>query len=275
MAHRVIAAEDVTPELNDYSAPLVIQDLEFHLDLFSRKFLAGLASIHQDTLLFQFGSRAAALAKRVGERKAWDVAAGAYRTLGRQAFPGAPHFSKVDSYELDFDDLSKSGLLKLIRTYWDQWIKVGMYWVEHANRLCGEQEMLAISEEHYEAVCRYQMPKLAELAGVSLDHTIGYVKVNQFGIDATQGYRSVKEIIDDDTVNVSLYGCDVWGKLRDQGVFDDQEALAMCEREASLCSRLHGFPRNTCVMPKKPEAGFKGVAPGEPICIMQYKRAAT
>jgi hypothetical protein len=261
------------PELDDYSAPILIQDLEFHLDLFSRKFLAKVASIHQDTLLFQFGSRAAALGKRVGERKAWDVAGEVYRALRRQAFPTAPHFSTVDGFALDFDDLSKPGLLKLIRTYWDQWLKVGMYWVGQANQLCGPQEMVAISEEHYEAMCRYQIPKLAEIAGVYLDHVVGYSKANQLGIDATQGYRSVKEIITDDTVNVSLHDCDVWGKFREQGVFDDHKALAMCEREATLCSRLHGFPRNTCVIPKKPAAGFKGVAPGEPVCIMQYKRA--
>ena len=115
--------------------------------------------------------------------------------------------------------------------------------------------------------------KLAELAGVSLDHVVGYVKVNQLSIVCTQGYRNVKEIIDDDTVNVSLYGCDVWGKLRDQGVFNDQTALEMCEREAVMVAALHGAPQNTCVIPKKPGVGFKGVAPGEPICIMQFKRA--
>lgn len=273
MAHEVVSPESITPELDDYSAPIVIQDLEFHLDLFSRPFLAKVASIHQDTLLFQFGSRAAALAKRVGERKAWDVAGEVYRTLGRQAFPSSPYMPKVDGTSLDFDDLTKAGLLKLIWTYWDQWIKVGMQWVGKATELCGAQAAVTMSEEHYEAVCRYQIPKLAEVAGISLDRVVGYAKANQLGIDATQGYRSVKEVIDDDTVNVSLYDCDVWGKLRDQGVFDDEKAMAMCEREATLCSRLYGFPRNTCVIPKKPAAGFKGVAPGEPFCIMQYKRA--
>jgi hypothetical protein len=49
----------------------------------------------------------------------------------------------------------------------------------------------------------------------------------------------------------------------------------MCEREATVCARPHGFPRNTCIIPKKPEVGFKGVAPGEPICIMQFKRAGS
>jgi hypothetical protein len=209
----------------------------------------------------------------VGERKAWDVAGEVFRTLGRQMFPVSPFQDKVDCYSLDFDDLTKSGLLKLIRTYWDQWIKVGMYWVDRANELCGPQEAAAISEEAYSALTRYEMPKLADLAGVSLDHVVGYVKVNQLSIDCTQGYRSVKEIIDDDQVNVSLYECDVWGKLRDQGVFDDQKALNMCEREAGLTAILHGAPQNTCIMPKKPEAGFKGVEPGEPICIMQIRRA--
>lgn len=272
MTHQVVSPETITQELDDYSAPIVIQDLEFHLDLFSREFLAKLASIHQDTLLFQFGSRAALLGKRVGERKAWDIAGEAYRRLGRQAFPTGPHFSTVEGYELDFNDLSKTGLLKLINTYWDQWIKVGMFWVEQAKALCGEQEMVAISDEHYEAVCRYQMPKLAEICGISLDHVVGYVKTNQLGIDATQGYRSVKEVIDDDTVNVKLYDCDVWGKLRDQGVFNDQTALAMCDREAALCTRLHGADKNVCVIPIHPQVGFKGVAPGEPICIFNLRR---
>lgn len=95
MTHQVVSPESITPELDDYSAPIVIQDLEFHLDLFSRPLLAKVASIHQDTLLFQFGSRAAALAKRVGERKAWDVAGEVYRTLGRQAFPSSPYIPKV------------------------------------------------------------------------------------------------------------------------------------------------------------------------------------
>ena len=271
--HEVVSPESIKSELEDYSAPILIQDLEFHLDLFSQRFLAKLASILQDMLLFQFGARTAALGKRVGERKAWDVAGEVYHTLGRQVFPVSPYVDKIDVLSLDFDDLTKPGLLKLIRTYGDQWIKVGMYWVGQVTQLCSP-EMPAISEETYGAVARYEMPKLAELAGVSLDHVVGYVKVNQLSIDCTQGYRNVKEIINDDQINVSLYACDVWGKLRDQGVFNDQTALNMCEREAGLAAILHGAPQNTCVIPKMPGVGFKGVAPGEPICIMQFKRAS-
>lgn len=122
--HEVVSPESIEAELEDYSAPILIQDLEFHLDLFTRKFLAKLASIHQDTLLFQFGSRTAALGKRVGERKAWDIAGEVQRTLGRQTFPASPFLDKIDGFSLDLDDLTKPGLLKLIQTYWDQWIKV-------------------------------------------------------------------------------------------------------------------------------------------------------
>lgn len=270
--HEVVSPESIKSELQDYSAPILIQDLEFHLDLFSQRFLAKLASILQEMLLFQFGARTAALGERVGERKAWDIAGEVYRTLGRQMFPVSPYVEKIDGLSLDFDDLTKPGLLKLIRTYGDQWIKVGMYWVGQATQLCS-QEMPAIPEEVYGVVARYEMPKLAELAGVSLDHVVGYVKVNQLSIDCTQGYRNVKEIINDDQINVSLYACDVWGKLRDQGVFNDQTALNMCEREAGIAGILHGAPQNTCVIPKMPGVGFKGVAPGERICIMQFKRA--
>lgn len=273
MTHKVVSPESIKTELEDYSAPILIQDLEFHLDLFSQKFLAKLASVLQDMLLFQFGARTAALGKRVGERKAWDVAGELYRTLGRQMFPISPYVDKIDCYSIGFDDLTKPGLLKLIRTYGDQWIKIGMHWVNRTTQLCGPEEMPAISLETYTAVGRYEMPKLAELAGVSLDHVIGYVKVNHLSIDCTQGYRNVKEIIDDDTINVYLYGCDVWGKLRDQGVFTDQTAVAMCEREAVMCAVLHGAPQNTCAIPKKPGVGFKGVAASEPICIMEFRRA--
>ncbi len=270
--HKVVSPESIEGELRDYSAPILIQDLEFHLELFDRTFLSRLAAIHCDTLLFQFGSRAAALASRIGERKAWDIAGEIQRTLGRQILPAVLHVERIEEAALDFDDLTKQGLLKLIRSYWDQWIKIGMAWVDKAESLCGPDEMVAVSEEHYAAVCRYQMPKLAELAGVSLDHVIGYVKANQLGIDTSAGYRSVKEIVSDDEVHASLMGCDVWGKLRDQGVFDDRSALAMCEREASLCTLLHGGPPNVCVIPKKPGIGFKGVEPGEPYCVMHFKR---
>ena len=54
----MVDPEGITSELDDYRAPIVSQDLEVPLDLFRRKFRTKLASIHQDTLLFQFGSHA-------------------------------------------------------------------------------------------------------------------------------------------------------------------------------------------------------------------------
>lgn len=245
---------------------------------FSREFLVKLARVFEDTQLFAYQSWATACGARVGAHEAWDLAAEISRGCGRQVMPMSRHVARegmpqhrVEPFDCSTDDLTKEALIRLIKTYWDQWLKFGNEWVERIiAKGIGARASAEIAEEAYRSIAAYEMPKLARVCRIEPRQVIDFIKLANLGIDATRGYQGEWEVLNPDHVVLRMYRCEVMQKYREEGVFDSRKARWMCRYEAMISGAF--FP-GTKIDIKLPPADLK-VPEGEPFCIWTYTREA-
>ena len=248
---------------------------------FSREFLVGLVRVFEDTQLFAYQAWATAYGARVGFHEAWDMAGEISRNIGRQIMPMARYVAKAGSdwklpehhvqpFDCVADDLTKQGLIRLIRTYWDQWLKFGMAWVQCiiAAKRISAPDAAGIAEDAYKAICAYEIPKLAKLCRIEPRHVIDYIKLANIGIDGTRGYQGEWEVVDPDHVVFRVYQCEVLEKYMDEGVFDAKKARWMCRNE-EMISRAF-FPGIKLDIELPPD-NLK-IPQGEPFCVWTYTK---
>jgi len=269
----------VESNLNDYKGEFLGK--VGNIEDFSREFLVKLAQVFEDTQLFAYQAWAAAYGARVGFHEAWDLAAEISRSCGRQIMPMARYVAKpgcdwrrpehqVAPFDCGTNDLTKEGLIRLIRTYWDQWLKFNKEWVECiiAAKAVSTAEVAHISEEAYKSIAAYELPKLARACQIQPEHVIDYIKLANLGIDGTAGYQGEWEVIDPDHVVLRMCECEVMQKYMDEGVFDTKKALWMCRNEAMISRAF--FPGIEIDI-KLPPPDLK-VPPGEPFCVWTYTK---
>ena len=267
--------------LNDYTGEF--RKKSGHLEDFSREFLVKLTHVYEDTILFAYHAWATAYANKVGVKAAWDLAGEISRSMGRQVMPAGRYVGKpagawkgVGDQVLPFDcgaeDLTKEALLKLLKTYWDQWLKFGNEWVERivkAHKMRGE-EAAAITTDAYALIADYENARLAELCRIEPRHVIDDIKLATIGIDATNGYQGEWEVVDSDHVVLRMYECEVMQKYLSEGVFDARKARWMCQNEAGISEALLPGTKLDIQFP----AGFANlqVPPGTPFCVWRYTK---
>ena len=272
----------MAPELNldDYGGEFLGK--VGNVEDFSREFLVKLARAFEDTQLSAYHAWATAYGAKVGLHEAWDLAAEISRGCGRQVMPMARYVAKEGSdwtkpqghvapFDCRADDLTKEALIRLIRTYWDQWLKFGNEWVERiiAAKRIGALEAAGIAEEAYRSIAAYEIPKLAKVCRIKPKHVIDYIKLANLGIDATRGYQGEWEVVNPDHVVFRMYQCEVFQKYLGEGVFDAKKARWMCRNEAMISRAF--FP-GVDIDIKLPPADLK-IPQGEPFCVWRYKKA--
>jgi hypothetical protein len=265
--------------LNDYTGEF--RKRSGHLEDFSREFLVKLTHIYEDTILFGYHAWATAYAKKVGLHAAWDLAGEISRSMGRQVMPLGRYVGKAGAdwkgagdqvvpFDCGAEDLSKEGLLKLLKTYWDQWLKFGNEWVERivtAHKMRGE-EAAEIATDAYALIAEYENAKLAELCRIERRHVIDDVKLATIGIDATNGYQGEWEVVDPDQVVLRMYECEVMQKYVREGVFDAKKARWMCQNEARISQALLPGTKLDIQFP----SDNLQVPPRQPFCIWTYTK---
>ena len=153
--------------LNDYTGEF--RKKSGHLEDFSREFLVKLTHVYEDTILFAYHAWATAYAMKVGVTAAWDLAGEISRSMGRQVMPVGRYVGKAGDQVVPFDcraeDLTKEALLKLLKTYWDQWLKFGNEWFElivKVHKMRGAQAA-EIATDAYALIAACENARLAEL----------------------------------------------------------------------------------------------------------------
>ena len=271
---RVIDYTEIKEELNDYKGDFIINDIEHHLDVFSREFLIKVAKVHRDILTFAPAMRALVYSEFVGIRKAYDTLAMVMQGIGQHAFPVTPYNPKLtDPFHVQLEDLSKEGVLKLIKSQWDQHLKQQNVF---SSAIMAEDKELGwkVVDETYRQIGLYEMPKLAEVLGVGVDVALDMYKINQLSIDATTGYTREVEFVSRDVINQRLTKCDVWGRYMNEGVYNVDKAYHNCLGECSMCCHCYmGLPFSIPVIPdleinSNPETRLQT---GEVYCVMQLR----
>lgn len=271
---RYLDYTEIKEELNDYKGDFVVKDIEQHLEIFSREFLIKIAKVHRDILTFAPAMRARVYSEFVGVRKAYDTLAMVMQSIGHHAFPTTPYNPKLtDPFYVEMEDLSKEGVLKLMKSQWDQHLKQQNVF---SSAIMKEDKALGwkVVDETYRQIGLYEMPKLAEVLGVGVDVALDMYKINQLSIDATTGYTREVEFVSRDVINQRLTKCDVWGRYMNEGVYDVDKAHNNCLGESSMCSHCHmGLPFSIPVIPD-PEVNAdpeKRLKTGEMYCLMQLR----
>lgn len=251
-----------------------------NIEDFSREFLVKLAHVYEDTLVWTYYAWTTVYAKRVGLHEAWDVAGEMSRGTLRQAMPMARYVAppgwdwknpqyQAAPFDCQADDLTKEGLIKLIKTYWDQYLKVQNLWLDHFVAKMGEEAWELLGEV-YELIVAYEYPKLAKVCRIEPKHVIDYIKLANIGIDGTSGYQGEWEIINPDHVVLKMRKCEVLQKYRDEGLYPPERAWMNCKHEGLISRKF--FPG--CKLDiKLPPPDLK-VPPGEPFCVWTYTKKA-
>lgn len=193
------------------------------------------------------------------------------RYVGKPAARWKGTGDQVAPFDCSAEDLTKEALLKLLRTYWDQWLKFGNEWVERivATHKLNGKEAAEVGEKAYTLIGEYENAKLAELCLIQPRNVIDDIKLATIGIDATNGYQGEWDVIDPDNVVLRMYECEVMQKYIDQGVFDAKKARWMCRYEQQMSEALMPGTKLDIEFPFEDNLQ---VPPGQPFCIWKYTK---
>ncbi|MCF6390842.1 hypothetical protein L2K20_28075 [Mycobacterium sp. MBM] len=273
-------APDVAePELNydDYTHDFMgkvgnIQD-------FSQAFLAKLARVFEDVLYFMPYSHIQTYAPKCGLGTAIDIVAEATRGEMRQVLPMArfvappgwdwknPQYQAIP-FDVQSEDLSKPALIRLITTYWDQYLKGHNYLIDQWVKVIPEEEVWLALPGMYEMIIDYQYPKLAKVLGIEPVHVVDFLKLAVLSIDGTLGYGGEYIVYNPDHVVLNMRRCEVLQRYLDEGLYPPQRAWMNCTFEQRISAPFFPGCKLAINLPPK---DFK-LAPGEPFCVWTYTR---
>ena len=250
-----------------------------NLEDFSRDFLAQLATIFEETIHFQYYAHTTVYGKKVGVHKAWDVAAEMSRGVLRQAMPmgrflAPPGWDWKNAqyqgrpFDVQVSDLTKDALMRLIHTYWDQYLKAHNIWIDLWTKIIPDEEVWNALPELYEHIIAYQYPKLAKLFQIEPVHVVDYLKLACLSIDGTMGYGGDYIVINLDYVVLNLSRCEVMQKYIDEGLYPPKRAWKNCTFEQRISAPF--FPGCKLEI-KLPPADLK-IPQDSPFCVWIYTR---
>ncbi|TWB18357.1 hypothetical protein FBZ87_11686 [Nitrospirillum amazonense] len=250
-----------------------------NIEDFSRDFLAELARIFEDTLHFQYYAHTAVYSKKVGVNAAWDVAAQMSRGPLRQSMPMARFIApegwdwksaqyQAKPFDIQSSDLAKPALIRLIQSYWDQYLKAHNYWIDIWVKSIPEEEVWNGLPEVYEHIIAYQYPKLAKLFKIEPIHVVDYLKMAVLSIDGTLGYGGEYIVINPDYIVLNLNRCEVMQKYMDEGLYPPDRAWRNCTFEQRISAPF--FPGCKLEI-KLPPPDLK-IPQGHPFCVWIYTR---
>ncbi len=166
-----IATEGEELNYNDYTHDFMgkvgnIQD-------FSRDFLLGLARVFEDVLNFVPYAHVQIYSEKVGINAAMDVAADVSRAGMRQVMPMGRFIAppgwdwknaqyQAIPFDVQTEDLAKPALIRLIKTYWDQYLKGHNYFIDQWTKIIPEEEGLARVTRHVPAHHRLPIPEAGQ-----------------------------------------------------------------------------------------------------------------
>lgn len=248
---------------------------------FSREFLLQLARAFEDTLNFVPYAHAEIYSKKVGVHAAWDVCAHLSRSVHRQVMPMGRFIAPPDwdwksaqyqakPFDVQTEDLTKQGLIKLIQTYWDQYLKTHNYFIDQWVKIIPEEEVWLGLPDMYELIIGYEYPKLAKVLKIEPKTVCDYLKMACLSIDGTLGYGGAYEIIDEDHVVLNLSRCEVMQKYMDEGLYPPARAWQNCTFEQRISAPF--FPGCKLEI-KLPPSDLK-IPAGQPFCVWTYTRDA-
>ncbi len=250
---------------------------------YSREFLIKLVKVYDDCTLFSYHAWATALAKHVGEERAWEVAGEIQRGVGRQILPFASHAKSegpawpggltVDHFELTADKLSKDALVELCRVYQDRYFKMGNYWLDRIVPMVGLEKMGVVFIDAYNAIGAHIIPKLCKIGDFEIKSVVDAIKVANMTLDGNRSFGGDWEVIDDNNVKLHMRRCMIIDEFVPQGVYglgDQFDGAKMwefnCRHEAWGAS---AFLPGVQLDIRLPRIDLK-FEDGEPYCVWTY-----
>jgi len=264
--------------LDDYTGPFLKR--VGNVEDFSRDFLVKLVHVYEDVMVFTNYAWTTVFGKKIGLHAAWDVAGEMSRSTLRPAMPMGRYLAppgwdwknasyQAEPFDCQVEDLTKEGLIKLIHTYWDQYLKAQNLWLDRFVAQIGE-EAWALVAEVYQLIADYEIPKLAAVCKIEPKHVIDYIKLANIGIDGEKGFQGEWEIINPDHCVLKMTKCTVMEKWREEGLYPPDRAWMNCKAEKEISETF--FPGCTLDI-KLPPPDLK-IPPGEPFCVWTYTKKA-
>ena len=250
-----------------------------NLEDFSREFLVNLVHVYEDTIHFLNYAQTTVFSKKVGLDAAWDVAAKMSRGNMRQVMPMGRYVApqgwdwknaqyQAWPFDCHADDLTKEALIRLAKTYWDQYLKAQNLWLDTWTKMVPEEEVWNLQPEVYKLIIGYEYPKLAKVCKIEPKHVVDYLKLSNVSIDGTSGYQGKYEVVDPDHVTLKMYECEVMQKYRDEGLYPPDRAWTNCTFEQRISEPF--FPTCKLVIDLPPKD--LNINPGEPFCVWHYTK---
>ena len=250
-----------------------------NIEDFSRDFLLRLARVFEDTINYLYYAQTTTFAQKVGVNAAWDVAGEMARGLMRQAMPMGRYVAppgwdwknaqyQARPFDCQTEDLTKPALIRVIESYWDQYLKAQNLWLDSWTKLVDQEEVWNLQPEVYKLIIAYEYPKLAKVCKIEPKYVVDYLKLACVSIDGTMGYGGKYEVIDRDHVVLKMRRCEVMQKYMDEGLYPPERAWKNCTFEQKISEPF--FPGCKLEI-KLPPADLK-IAEGEPFCVWTYTR---
>lgn len=250
-----------------------------NIEDFSRDFLLKLARVFEDTLNFMPYAHTTIYAKKVGIGTAWDVAGEMSRAVSRQVMPMGRFIAppgwdwknaqyQARPFDCQTEDLTKEALMRLIHTYWDQYLKAHNFFIDKWVTIIPEDEVWLGLPEMYQLIIDYEYPKLVKVLNIEPTHVVDYLKLACMSIDGTMGYGGQYEVINPDYVILKMRRCEVLQKYMDEGLYPPKRAWQNCTFEQRISEPF--FPGCKLEI-KLPPADLK-IPEGEPFCVWTYTR---
>lgn len=246
---------------------------------FSQGFLAALARVFEDVLVFMPYAHIQTYAPKCGLDKAMDIVAEVSRGEMRQVLPMArfiappawdwknPQYQAIP-FDVQSEDLTKPALIRLITTYWDQYLKGHNYLIDQWVKVIPEEEVWLALPDMYQLIIDYQYPKLAKVLKIEPMHVVDFLKLAVLSIDGTLGYGGEYIVYNPDHVVLNMRRCEVLQRYLDEGLYPPQRAWMNCTFEQRISAPF--FPGCTLAI-NLPPKDFK-LAVGEPFCVWTYTR---
>ena len=80
-------------------------------------------------------------------------------------------------FDVQTEDLTKEGLIRLIKTYWDQYLKGHNYFIDQWTKIIPEEDVWLGLPDMYQLIIDYEYPKLAKVFKIEPVHVVDFLKL--------------------------------------------------------------------------------------------------
>ena len=195
-----------------------------NIEDFSRDFLLGLACVFEDTLNFVPYAHVKIYSEKVGINAAMDVAAEVSRAVMRQVMPmgryiAPPRWTGRTPSTRPSRSTSRPGMIRLVKTYWDQYLKGHNYFIDQWTKIIPEEEVWLGPPGHVGFIIDYEYPKLAKVFKIEPVHVVDFLKLACLSINGTLDYGGEYIMYNPDRVVLNMRRCKVLQRYTDEGLY--------------------------------------------------------